>query len=355
MKTILIFLAFIIAALSFTTSTIRESFDLKIKVVPQTPGSVTSQSGLTKAADVINKRLICFLEIPGENIKLDVAETQILLTIHNIDTGKIRMIKNVITNNNTLEFWETYENSEIIGYLTKADSLLRAMRTPDSTIKEEKRPNPDLTRKSTAKTAARDSREQFSDKNPLFSILGPRLSTAGEPLPSCMIGLADVKDTSMINTYLKMDKIKALFPKDLKFCWESHPYRYDTSKALVGLHAIKVTTVNGRAPLDGSAIISAEATTGPDKKDVKISLAMDPEGAKTWAEMTRENLSRCIAVVYNGYVRSYPRVRSEISGGVTEITGDFTIGEANDLVNTLKSGQLPFGLKIVEEQIIEGE
>ena len=355
MKTKLIFLACIIAALSFTASTIKESFDLKIKVVPQTFSSITNQSGLNKAAEVINKRLIYFFEIPRENIKLDIAETQIMLTLHNIDTSKVRLIKDVIISNNTLEFWETYENSEVIGYLTKADNLLRAMRTPDNTLKEEKKPNPDLTGKSTVKTAVLDSRKQFSNKNPLFSILGPRLTTAGEPLPSCMIGLADGKDTSMVNTYLKMDQIKALFPSDLKFCWDSNPYKYDPSKVLYGLHAIKVTTADRRAPLDGSAIISAEVTTGSDKKDVKINLTMDSGGAKTWAKMTRENISRCIAVVYDGYVRSYPRVRSEISGGATEITGDFTIEEANDLVNTLKSGQLPFELKIVEEQIIGSE
>jgi len=82
---------------------------------------------------------------------------------------------------------------------------------------------------------------------------------------------------------------------------------------------------------------------------------MDPEGARTWAKITRECISRCIAVVYNGSVRSYPRVQAEISGGKTEITGDFTIEEANDLVKILKSGQLPFELKIVESQIIKRE
>jgi SecD/SecF fusion protein len=351
MKTKLIFLACIIAALSFSASTIGENFDLKIKVVPQTFSSKTNQSDLDKAAEVINNRLIYFFEIPQENIKLDVAETQIMLTLNDIDTSKVRLIKDVITSNNTLEFWETYENSEIIGYLTKADNLMQTMRTPDSTLG--RKANPDLTAKSTVQTAALDSREQFSDKNPLFSILGPRLTTTGEPLPSCMIGLADGKDTSMVNTYLKMDKIKALFPDDLKFCWDSNPYKYDPSRALYGLHAIKVTTADRRAPLDGSVITSAEATTGSDKKDVKISLKMDLEGAKTWAKLTRENISRCIAVVYNGYVRSYPRVQSEISGGATEITGDFTFEEANDLVSTLKSGQLPFELRIVEVHIIK--
>jgi len=354
MKTNFIIVACIIAAFSFGGCRTKENFDFKVKIVPQTYNSVTNLSDVNKAAEVINKRLIYFFEIPQENIKLDIVEPQILLTLHNIDTSKVRLITNVITSNNTLELWETYENSEIIGYLTKADNLLRAMRSPGSTLKEEKQPNPDLTGKSTVKTAVLDSRKQFSDQNPLLSILGPRITTTGEPLPSCMIGLANEKDTSMVNSYLKMDKIKALFPNDLKFCWDSNPYKYDPSKALYGLHAIKVTTANRRAPLDGSVIISAKPITGPSKSDIKIDLTMNAEGTTTWARITRENVNRCIAVVLNGYVRSYPRVMAEISGGNTEITGDFTLEEANDLVNILKSGELPFELKIIEEQIIKG-
>ena len=347
--------AIIIVALLSGGCMTKENFDFKTTVVPQTYNSITALSDMNKAAEVINKRLQNVFSLPQERIKLDVTETQILLNLHNIDTSKVRMIKNVITCNSTLEFWETYENSEIIGYLTKADSLLRDLPTPGSPLKEEKQLNPDLTGKTTVKTAVPDSRKQSSDQNPLFSILGPRLTTTGEPLPSCMIGLANEKDTSMVSRYLKMDKIKVLFPNDLKFCWDSNPYKYDPSKALYGLHATKVTTADRHAPLDGSAIISAEVTTGSDKKDVKIGLTMDPEGAKTWAKITRENISRCIAVVYNGSVRSYPRVQAEISGGKTEITGDFTIEEANDLVNILKSGQLPLELKIVEAQIIKRE
>jgi SecD/SecF fusion protein len=328
MKAKLIILACIIAALSFTASTIKDTFDFKVKVVPQIFNSKTNQSGLNEAAEVIKKRLIYFFDLPQENIKLDIAETQILLTIHNIDTSKVSVIKNTVTSNNTLEFWETYENSEIIGYLTKADNLLRTLNTSGSPYKDE--------------------------KNPLLSILSPRLTSSGEPLPSCMIGLANAKDSSIVNRYLKMDNIKVLFPNDLKFFWDSNPYKYDPSKALFGLHAIKVTRADKSAPLDGSAIMSAEAITGSNKKDVKISLTMNPEGAKLWAKITRENISRCIAVVYNGSVRSFPRVNAEIYGGKTEITGNFNFEEANDLVNILKSGQLPFKLKVIDGQIIKG-
>lgn len=324
MKTKLILIACIIAALSFAATTISESFDYKVKIVPQTYGSLTNLNGLERTAEVINNRLIYFFAINQENIKLDVAETHIMFTIHDVDSGKVSMIKKVITCNSKLEFLETFENSEVTGYLTRADNLLQAMRKQGNNGVE----------------------------HPLFSVLVPRLTTSGDPLPSCMIGLADGKDTATVNMYLKMDTIKALFPDDLGFCWDSNPYSHDPAKIRYGLHAIRVTTSGICAPIDGSSIISAEAITGSDKNDVKISLAMDPEGAGTWAEFTRKNISRCIAVVYNGYVISYPRVQSEITGGLTEITGDFTYEEAKALVNTLNSGQLPFDIKIAEEQLI---
>lgn len=163
MKTKYFIVAIIIVAFLFGGCVTKENFDFKITVVPQTYNSITALSDMNKAAEVINKRLGNFFSIPQERIKLDVTETQILLNLHSIDTSKVRMIRNVITSNSTLEFWETYENSEIIGYLTKADSLLQALNTPGSPLKEEKQPNPDSTGKTTAKTAVPDSRKQSSE------------------------------------------------------------------------------------------------------------------------------------------------------------------------------------------------
>jgi SecD/SecF fusion protein len=113
-----------------------------------------------------------------------------------------------------------------------------------------------------------------------------------------------------------------------------------------------VTTGNKKAPLDGTAIISAKLVMRSKSSDVKIGLTMDSTGARTWAGITQTNINRCIAVVINGYVRSYPRVMTEISGGNSEITGNFTIEEATDLVNILKSGELPYKVKIVDAQIL---
>ena len=343
MKTNFIIVVSIILAFSFGGCTTRRNFDYKVSVVPQTYSSVTTLSDVNKAAEVINKRLKYFFSIPQKSIKLEATENQISLTISKIDTGKIDLIKEVITGYDKLEFWETYENSEIIGYLSKANNMLRDMQTAAT--------GADIVKTAMTKVPADTINKE--KQNPLFGILSRRVTAQGEPLPSCVIGLVSGKDTSEINKYLEMDKIRALFPSDFKFYWSANPYKYDRSKSLYELHAIKVTTSNKQAPLDGSVIISAKPASGSDNSGVKIDLTMDSEGAKTWAEITHENINRCIAVVYDGYVRSYPRVMSEISGGSTEITGDFNIEEANDLVNILKSGELPFRLKIIEEQIIK--
>jgi SecD/SecF fusion protein len=343
MKTNFIIAAIIVVAFSSGGCTTKKDFDFKVTVTPQRFNSISTPGDVNKAAEVINKRLKYFFSIPQEKIKLDVAENKISLTISNIDTSKITLIKNVITGYDKLEFWETYENMEIVGYLSKANKVLREIETNVT--------GADIVKKTVPKAPADTIKKD--NQNPLFRILSPRVTAQGEPSPSCMIGLVSGKDTSEINRYFKMDQIKSLFPPDLKFYWSMNPYKYDRSKSLYELHAIKVTTTNKQAPIDGSVIISAEATTGSNNSGVKIDLIMDSEGARTWAGITRENINRCIAVVYDGYVRSYPRVMSEISGGSTEITGDFTIEEANDLVNILKSGELPFQLKIIKEQIVK--
>jgi SecD/SecF fusion protein len=336
MKTNFIVVAIIIVAFSFGGCTTKENFDFRVTVVPESKSSVITLNDMNTAAEIISKRLNNSFGIPQESMKLDVTENQISLTISKADTGKIASIKEIITGYARLEFWETYENAEIMGYLSKANNLLREMKSV-----------PDVKNANT--------QDEFIAQNPLLGILKPRVTAQGEPLPSCMIGLAGGKDTAIVNRYMQMPEIKALLPRELKLMWSRNPYKYDPSKTLYELHAIKVTTQDGKAPLDGSIIISAKPITGPSKSDIKIDLTMNAEGTSTWARITRENINRCIAVVLDGYVRSYPRVMAEISGGNTEITGDFTIEEANDLVNILKSGELPFGLKIVEEQIIKRE
>lgn len=279
-----------------------------------------------------------------------------------------KRVRELLQGTANLEFWETYENREIIGYLTQANKLLREMQLntskkdstkllakadtakADTTKKDQNLL--DLISKDTTKTVAATSRTEFNLQNPLFGVLNPRVDQQGQPLRSCMVGLAAVTDTAKVDAYLKMNQIKALFPRDVKFLWSQNPYKYDPTKSMYELHAIKITTRDGRAPMGGDVITSARPSSGVNASEVKVEFNMSAEGAKTWARITRENINRCIAVVLDGYVRSYPNVMNEITGGNTEITGDFTIDEATDLANILKSGKMPAPAKIVSDNVV---
>jgi SecD/SecF fusion protein len=279
-------------------------------------------------------------------------------------------VRELLQGTANLEFWETYENSEIIGSLSQANNLLKEIldsSREDETLEEEEPVEEvvavdtteqedqallDLIEQDTMETAAATTLEEFTEQNPLFGILNPRVTAQGEALQSSMVGLASGKDTAKVNDYLGMNQIKALFPRDVKFLWSQNPHKYDESQTLYELHAIKITTRDGRPPLSGDVITGARPSTGLTGSEVKVDFTMNAEGAKTWQRMTRENIGRCIAVVLDGYVRSYPRVQNEITGGSTEITGDFTIEEADDLANILKSGKLPAPARIISDTII---
>ncbi len=278
-------------------------------------------------------------------------------------------VRELLQGTANLEFWETYDNAEVIGYLSSANNLLREIQdntkiveaqpettaqesAPADTAKSGEQSLLDLIEKDTSQAASPGTLEEFTVQNPLFGLLNPRVTAQGEPIGGSMIGLARGKDTSQVNRFLNMNQVKALFPRDLRFYWSQNPYKYDETKTYYDLHAIKITTRDGRAPLGGDVITGARPSSGVTGSEVKVDFTMNAEGAKTWQRMTRENIGRCIAVVLDGYVRSNPVVQNEISGGSTEITGDFTIEEADDLANILKSGKLPAPAKIVSDTVI---
>ena len=329
----------------------------------------TEVSGaITNAFNILRTRIDRF-GVVQPNITPLATKGRILIDLPGQTNPK--RVRELLQGTANLEFWETYENGEIIGYLSSANNLLKEIHVntqtsnsasstaaassdtsaaADTTKKDQSLL--DLIAKDTTKAAEASTREEFTLQNPLFGLLSPRVNQQGQPLPSSMVGLASSKDTSRVNTYLKMNQVKALFPRDLKFLWSQNPYKYDETKTLYELHAIKVTTRDGRPPLDGDVITAARTSSGVTGSEVKVDMSMNAEGAKTWARMTRENIDRCLAVVLDGYVRSYPRVQNEITGGNTEITGDFTIEEADDLANILKSGKLPAPANIISDTIV---
>jgi len=322
---------------------------------------------ITNAFNILRTRIDRF-GVVQPNITQLATKGRILIELPGQTNPK--RVRELLSGTANLEFWETYDNAEIIGYLSQANELLKDIKantetnvTSTSTGAAVNNAVPDTTKKeqslldliekdTTAASATASTREEFALQNPLFGLLNPRVNEQGQPLPSSMVGLASSKDTAKVNAILKMNQVKALFPRALKFAWSQNPYKYDATKTYYELHAIKITTRDGRPPLDGDVITSARPSSGINASEISVDMSMNAEGAKTWARMTRENVGRCIAVVLDGYVRSYPNVVNEITGGNTEISGDFTIEEADDLANILKSGKLPAPARIISDTVV---
>jgi SecD/SecF fusion protein len=289
-------------------------------------------------------------------------------------------VRDLLQGTANLEFWETYENTEVIGYLMQANEFLRSVMPAETVVAvtdtvtsvtaadtataadttaavtdttgTADRSLLDMVASDTAITTETSNLEEFTRQNPLFGLLRPNVTQEGQPVPGSLVGFAAGKDTARVNDYLAMNQVKSLFPREMKFYWSQNPYKYDETGTLYELHAIKISTRDGRAPLTGDVVTSARPSTGVTGSDIKVDFSMNGEGAKIWQRMTRDNIGKCIAVVLDDYVRSYPRVQNEISGGNTEITGDFTLEEAEDLANILKSGKMPAPARIIQDTVV---
>ena len=281
-------------------------------------------------------------------------------------------VRKLLKGTANLEFWETYNNTEIAPFLLDANNrlkdILSAQEQLEQSIDEiEVAENKQVVETDTSKTESlldiiaadsssavdqSQSLEQFKDDNPLFAVLYPNTSQDGQFQHSSVLGYAHYRDTAKVNAYLKMEQISSLFPRDLKLMWHWKPYKYDDAQSLIELHAIKITTRDGRAPLNGDVVTSSREEFSQTSGEAKVNMNMNAEGAKVWARLTRENVGNFIAIVLDGYVISAPGVSGEIKGGSSEITGDFTIAEAQDFANILKSGKLPAPAKIVQETIV---
>ena len=170
-------------------------------------------------------------------------------------------------------------------------------------------------------------------------------------MPGATIGRAHYRDTAKINAYLNMPQVKAVLPVELVPMWTVKADPSDASGTIFDLVAIKSTSRDGKAPLDGAAVTDASVSYDNNGGAPGVSMTMNAEGARTWARLTADNIGKSIAIVLDGMVYSYPTVQTEITGP-SSITGNFTITEAEDLANVLKSGKLPAPATIVQEQVV---
>jgi SecD/SecF fusion protein len=279
-------------------------------------------------------------------------------------------VRKLLQGTANLEFWETYENTEVFNALIQANDRIRDLKlaekagldslkkssAKDNKVTAEKKDTTslsllkDIEKKDTTKKDTSVLKNQ-SNEAPLFSILQPNINPrTRQPLGSSLLGYANIRDTAKIGSYLRIAQVRSLFPRNIRFLWTDKPEK--NMPDILKLHAIKVTTRDGRPPLDGSVITNARGEFGQSKAVAEVSMTMNGEGAKIWSRMTKENIGRCIAVVLDNSVTSSPNVNSEIPNGSSVISGNFTINEANDLAITLKSGKMPAPARIIEENIV---
>ena len=265
-------------------------------------------------------------------------------------------VRKLLQGSANLEFWETYSSAEVAPFLAAADSKLRdivAVENPEAaeateapaaeTAAEESVDLSGLTGDNAAGAADAAAIAKAKKENPLLSVLQV-VQNQG-----CVVGYAHSRDLKQINEYLAREEVKALLPRDLKLMWGVKAI--DEDGKIFELYAIKATQRNGRAPLEGDVIVSAN-----DDYDVNgrpsVSMTMNTEGARRWAQLTKQNVGKPIAIALDGYIYSAPNVQNEITGGQSQITGQFSQEDTKDLANVLKSGKMPAPAKIVQEDIV---
>jgi SecD/SecF fusion protein len=277
-------------------------------------------------------------------------------------------VRNLLQGTASLEFWETYENQEVYQYMLAANQKIKEMEgttvEPSSTdtsatastgavadtTKTESSLLNEMTEGTTTDSASVDNLADFKKEYPLFALLNPSTDQQGQLFPGPIVGMAHFSDTIKINEYMHHPQIKSLFPQNMIFRWTAKSV--DPTGNYYRLVALKVTSRDGRAPLDGGVITDARQDFDQLGSNAEVAMTMNNEGAKTWQRMTKENIGKSIAIVLDDYVRSFPTVQNEISGGRSSITGLESIEEAKDLANVLKSGKMPAPARIVEEQIV---
>ena len=266
-----------------------------------------------------------------------------------------------------LEFWETYEYRDLISFINQANDIIKKFEDDKKNIVEVEDPvdkkiesnnenNEDnsllsqLSSDSLLQDTAQQSFEKFASENPLYAVLIPSLDQNNQPVSGPVCGFAAIKDTSKVNEFLNNEEVKNIFPKDLKFAWTVKPY--DSDGKYVQLISLRGDARSMKAAMEGDVVTDARQDFGQFNGSPEVSMTMNSEGARSWKRLTGENIGKSVAIVLDNYVYSFPTVQSEIGGGRSQITGNFTINEASDLANILKSGKLPAPARIIEEAIV---
>ena len=320
------------------------------------------QSAVDNSFNVVRNRIDKFGVVQPNIQKLEGQSGRIMVEMPGIKEPE--RVRKLLQGSANLEFWETYNSQEIVPLLAQlnqkyavlggdapADTVAVADTTAVAAADTAKAASTDLAAKLTKKDAGKDEKALAESKkvNPLFTYLQP---TQGNTL--AVVGYANVRDTAEINKIIYSDLARTIFPAELKLRWGAKPEDFggqNTKGDIFELYALKITEPNGRAPLEGDVI-----TNGKDDFDQMghpcVSMQMNSDGARRWSQITKQNIGKAVAIVLDDAVYSAPRILTQIDGGNSQITGNFTIEDTKDLANTLNSGKMPAPTRIVQEEVV---
>jgi SecD/SecF fusion protein len=360
-------------------SAIFSTFDLKEKITPQSSdeqvisvlrGELTS--AIDNSFNVLRTRIDRF-GVVSPNIQRLETDGRILVELPGVKEPE--RVRKLLQGSANLEFWETYDLTQLYQQLSEADAVL-ARIVADRLAETAQAETPDETTASTgedhpAETAddaiseADSLLEQFNAENkdalseeeqarqhPLFSVLALN-SRNGQLVPGPVIGVAGRQDMAKIDSMMNLKQVKEVLPSNVIFRWAVKSR--DENEQFFELYALKVTNRDGSPALSGDVVTDANADFAQDRMsraEQVVSMSMNAEGARAWARLTKENIGKSVAIVLDNLVYSAPTVQSEITGGRSQITGNFTIEEAKDLANVLKSGKMAASVNIVQEDIV---
>lgn len=312
------------------------------------------QAAIDNSFNVVRTRIDKFGVVQPNIQKLEGQTGRIMVEMPGIKEPE-RMRK-LLQGSANLEFWETYNADEVIPYLQQLDSRLANDASNDTTtakkaikkadakkVKFKLKNNDDET--PTQKSNAQ--MEAAKKQHPLLAML----QTTGQN-SLALVGYASVRDTAAISKLIYGQTAKQILPTDLKLLWSATPEDGIKAKNIYGLYAIKVSSSNGQAPLQGDVVVDAKDEFNHVTGQPEVNMTMNTEGARRWAALTKANVGKAIAIVLDNAVYSAPRVNGEIDGGSSAISGNFTVEMTKDLANTLKSGRMPAPARIVQEEVV---
>ena len=321
------------------------------------------QSAIDNSYNVVRNRIDKFGVVQPNIQKLEGQEGRIMVEMPGIREPE--RIRKLLQGSANLEFWETYNSNEITPALRQLDQRLQGNNDAaadtaktdstkaDKQVAQAESPKFKLNKKDeknavAAKAAGKqDQMELAKKRNPLLAML--QLAPQGS---LSVVGYANLRDTAEINKLIYSDLAKQVLPSDVKLLWGAKPADGISAKNVFELYALKVTQTNGRAPLEGDVITDAKDEFDQNYGHPSVSMSMNSDGARRWAALTKANVGKAIAIVLDGVVYSAPRVNGEITGGNSQITGNFTVEDTKDLANTLKSGRMPAPARIVQEDVV---